>query len=105
MKMNKKYHFDCCEHNKHEYAGSLENFQDFGPVDVYFLDSSGGHNEGYHGYCIRYGIDGEYLSLPMVYATQSKPEIWELYLNWCDKLGYEPQTWDYLKEKFPGKFE
>tara|TARA_A100001201_G_C3945267_1_gene157846 strand:- start:39 stop:350 length:312 start_codon:yes stop_codon:yes gene_type:complete len=98
----KKYHFDCCEHNKHEYAGSIENYDRSpgSPVDVYFLDSSAGHSEKCHGYCIRFGDDGcEYLSMPdMRGVKEHKPQVWELYLKWCDKLGYEPQTYEYYLE-------
>tara|TARA_B100001123_G_C14506811_1_gene708587 strand:- start:16 stop:345 length:330 start_codon:yes stop_codon:yes gene_type:complete len=89
---------DCCGHALHEYAGSLKSHNSFGPVDVYFLDLTGGHNNKYHGGCVRYGDDcSEYLSYAEIsMAENHNPEIWGMYLEWCKLRGKKPQTREWI---------
>mgnify|MGYP005992152893 FL=1 len=96
-----KHWEDTCVHALHEYAGSLDYLSSLGPVDVYFLDLTGGHNNQYHGACVRYGADcSEYLSYAEVSMAQNHhPEIWDMYLKWCKLRGKEPQTREWISNQ------
>jgi len=99
-----EYQNHSCEHADHEYVGSIKYFIVFGgererPVDIFFLDETGGHEPHYHGCCIRYSNEpDEYASYAEMHHIENKPIIWELYLQWCKVKGYQPQTYEWLTE-------
>ena len=96
---------DACEHAEHEYVGTIKQCILFDssnvklPVDVYFTDSTGGHEPSYHGCCLRYSDEpSNYLSYSEMHQIEKHPVLWQMYCRWCETRDYEAQSYEWLKK-------
>ena len=99
-----QYQNHSCEHTDHEYVGSIKHAIVYDsnirlPVDIFFLDETGGHDPHYHGCCVRFSDEpSHYASYAEMHMVEGKPVLWALYLRWCEKKGYQPQTFEWITE-------
>ena len=100
-----EYQNHSCEHADHEYVGTIKHAIVYGAygekhellVDVFFLDTTGGHDPHYHGCCIRYSNEPEdYASYAEVRMIEDTAVLWPLYLQWCKLRGYKPQSYNWI---------